>query len=59
MSVENFIGQKKILDRIRNIDIDNFPKSLLLLGESGSGRRSTIDIISNKLGLSIIDITDR
>lgn len=58
MSVENFIGQKKILDRIRNIDIDNLPKSLLLLGEPGSGRRSIIDIISNKLGLSIIDITE-
>lgn len=48
-------------DRLyRDIDllIDNFPHSVLLIGEEGSGKHIICDYIADKLGIDLIDISE-
>lgn len=52
------IGQEKIKGRIDTTNIDTFPRSLLLIGEVGSGKHIFVNYISNHLGLDVIDVTD-
>ena len=52
------VGQKKLLSIIDNSTLDNFPKSVLLLGPQGCGKHTLLKIISNKLNLQCFDITD-
>ena len=52
------IGQEKICKHIDSCTIDNFPRTLLLLGEYGSGKHLIIDYISNKYNMEIEDISD-
>lgn len=54
----NILGQDKILRKIDRLNIDNFPRSLLLVGERGSGKHLITNYISSKLGLEIIDISN-
>ena len=52
------IGQNKIIKQINDSSLDTFPRSLILLGEKGSGRHSLCDIISTHLNIAISDISD-
>ena len=54
----NIIGQDKLLNYIDSKRRDTFPRSLILLGESGCGKSTVINYISDKLNLPLIDITD-
>lgn len=52
------VGQKKLLEKINSYNIDNFPRSVLLLGEQGCGKHTLLTHISTDiLKLSCIDIT--
>lgn len=52
------VGQDKIINLINELNLDTFPRSLLLLGQEGSGRHSLCSIISERLKLPIEDITE-
>lgn len=45
------IGQKKIIDFIDTSSFDSFPRSLMLVGEKGSGRKTICEYISKKFNL--------
>ena len=54
------IGQDRLLYKINSYNIDTFPRSVLVLGEQGSGRHTLISYISeNVLKLPMFDITDK
>lgn len=53
------IGQKKLLSSLSSFNLDNFPRSLLLVGEKGSGKHVIADYIAkNILNLPLIDISE-
>lgn len=52
------IGQDKLINKINNYNIDNFPKSLILVGPEGSGKHTIIDYIAKHLNLPYIDLTE-
>lgn len=52
------IGQRILLNKLNNITLDNFPRSLILFGENGCGKHSYLNLISNKLNLDVIDMTE-
>ena len=52
-------GQEKICTFIDNCTLDNFPRTLLLVGDKGSGKHLICDYISKKFQLITIDISDR
>lgn len=52
------IGQERICHHIDSCEIDNFPRTLLLLGEYGSGKHLITEYIGNKFNLEIEDISD-
>lgn len=52
------VGQEHIISLIDKSTVDTFPKSLILLGEYGSGKHTISDYISNRLNLTLIDITE-
>ena len=46
----NIIGQKKLLDRIDNLIINNnLPRYIIIQGPTGSGKHLIADYISKKL----------
>ena len=52
------IGQEKLKKHIASLDMDTFPRSIILLGLRGSGKKHFINhFIQPKLNISIIDIT--
>lgn len=51
-------GQEKLCDKIDLYTMDTFPRTLLLLGEYGSGKHLLTSYIANKLSLEIEDISD-
>ena len=51
-------GQDKLIQKIYNLNLDTFPRTLMLLGEEGSGKHSIVSIISDHLNLPIDDITE-
>jgi hypothetical protein len=51
-------GQEKICKFIDNCSIDDFPRSLMLIGEKGSGKHLICSYICNKFKLESLDITD-
>lgn len=53
------IGQERICNKIDNLTIDNFPRTLLLLGEYGSGKHTIVTYISKKFNLEVEDISDK
>ena len=53
------IGQDKLIDKINNINMDNLPHSLILLGDKGSGRHTIFNMIVDKMQLPFFDITDK
>lgn len=52
------IGQDKLLNSISN-SLNDFPKTNLFVGELGSGRKSVVNYISEKLQAEVVDITDK
>jgi predicted RNA-binding protein len=52
------IGQERICHHIDSCGIDNFPRTLLLLGGYGSGKHLLTEYIANKFNLEIEDISD-
>lgn len=53
------IGQDKLIDKIKSINMDNLPHSLILLGDKGSGRHTIFNMIVDKMQLPFFDITDK
>ena len=51
-------GQEKLCGKIDSYTMDTFPRTLLLLGEYGSGKHLLTSYIANKLSLEIEDISD-
>lgn len=51
------LNQEKIVDNINKLTLDTFPRSLLLVGEKGSGKHLIVQYISYHLGLEVKDIT--
>lgn len=52
------VGQSKLINILDNLTLDNFPKAVLLLGDKGCGKHTYLSLISEKLNLTSIDITD-
>jgi len=52
------VGQTNLLNKLENMTLDNFPKSVLLLGERGCGKHTYLKLISNKLDLNCVDVTE-
>lgn len=54
------IGQKKLITKLSQYNIDTFPHSILFLGRKGSGRHTIANFISqNILNLPLVEITDK
>jgi len=52
------VGQKKLINKIQEYNLDTFPRSLLISGIEGSGKHTLCNFISDYLCLELIDITD-
>lgn len=53
------IGQTKILNILNKYTLDTFPKSLLLIGDKGSGKHTLVKYVSDEiLKLPVEDITE-
>lgn len=53
------IGQERLQKIINQAAIDTFPKSTILLGKKGCGKHLLLDLISKKLSLELIDMTEQ
>ena len=51
-------GQEKICSLIDNTALDQFPRSLMLVGPRGSGKHLLSDYIANKFSLQLLNITE-
>lgn len=52
------VGQEKILNKLHGYTVDTFPRSIMLVGEKGSGKHTICDIISKEIiKFPLIDIT--
>lgn len=52
------VGQKNLLNKLNSYNIDTFPRSVMLIGEKGSGKHTVIDYIKeNIVKLPLIDIS--
>ncbi len=52
------IGQEKICGFIDDSTLDDFPRSLMIVGPRGGGKHLICDYISKKFNLSTVDLTD-
>ncbi len=50
-------GQERICNLIDRLNLDTFPRSLMLVGPIGSGKHLICDYIASKFNLTIFDIT--
>ena len=53
------IGQEKLKAQLNNCNLDNFPNSLILLGEKGCGKHLFVDEISKHFGLPVIYLSGK
>jgi hypothetical protein len=53
------VGQEKICNMVRNSTLDTFPRTLMLVGEEGSGKHLICDYICSHLNLICVDITEK
>ena len=53
------VGQNRIRNLIETSNLDNFPNSLIISGEKGSGKHTVCNLISSKLNLQVIDISEK
>ena len=54
-----FIGQAKLRATLEAYTINTLPQTLLFLGEEGCGKKSLIKELANRLGLSLIKLTEK
>jgi len=54
----SIIGQEKILDKLNSYTLQTLPRTLLFLGEVGSGRHTLINYITEKFNLARIELTE-
>lgn len=52
------IGQEKICSLIDNTSLDDFPRSLMLVGARGGGKHLLCNYIASRFNLTVIDLTD-
>ena len=52
------IGQSNLLKKLDTYTLDNFPHSILLIGERGSEQEDVCKYISDKFNLTLMDITE-
>lgn len=53
------VGQKRLLEKLNKYNIDNFPRSTMLIGEEGMGKHTLVNYIKdNILHLPVVDITE-
>lgn len=53
------VGQKKLLERINSYNIDTFPRSIIIVGERGSGKHTLVNYIhENLVKFTLYDITE-
>lgn len=58
--MNNIVGQANLLKNLESYNLDNFPHSVVLQGERGSGKHLVSSYISKEiLGIPLIDITDK
>lgn len=55
--MNNVVGQKRIVTQLSNYNLDNFPKTILFVGEKGCGKHYIASKIANVLKLPLLDIT--
>lgn len=53
----NIVGQEQVLSLINSFTIDTLPSTMMLVGETGSGRHLICEYIAEKFGLVLEDIT--
>ena len=53
------IGQEKICNLIQSATLDDFPRSLMLVGAKGGGKHLICKYIADKFGLITVDLTDQ
>ena len=51
------IGQQNLIKKLNSYTINNFPHSILLVGERGSEQEEVCEYISEKFDFTLIDIT--
>lgn len=52
------VGQDKLLNIINNCSLDTLPRTIMLLGSEGAGKKTIATYISTKFKLILSDITD-
>ena len=52
------IGQEKLLSILDTYTLETLPKTLLFIGEEGSGRKTIITRLANRLCLPVVMVDD-
>lgn len=55
MMLEN---QRRLNEILENLTMETLPRSLILLGDRGCGKRTFVNEISNKLSMDVVDISE-
>lgn len=53
------IGQNKLLEKLNTYSLDTLPKSILFLGPTGSGRKTIIKNLADRLNLELVSISEK
>ena len=51
-----FIGQEKLLSTVNKYTAKTLPKTLMLIGEKGCGKRTVAKMIADNIGLEVVDV---
>ena len=54
-----FIGQRNLIERVNSLNLDSFPRSLMLIGDKGCGKHTLCEYIANKLGLEMVILDNK
>lgn len=52
----NFIGQRKLLEKLNKYTRETLPKTLLFLGNEGCGKHTVIKMLANRFSFEVIEI---
>ena len=53
-----FIGQDNLLLELNKFTLDTLPRTCMIEGPSGSGKHTIVNILADKLGLEVLNITE-
>lgn len=53
------IGQNKLIKKLNNYSLDTLPKSILFLGPTGSGRKTIIKNLADRLNLEVVYVSEK